>query len=54
MLDTFAVAAYVDPTSSGIILQLLLGGSAAYLVIVRFLGSKLRRLFRRGPREPQQ
>jgi hypothetical protein len=44
----FAVVAYVDPTSGGILLQALLGGSAAYLLITRFLGRRLRQLFRRG------
>ncbi len=51
LLDMTAhVAAYVDPTSGGILLQLLLGGSAAYLVVVRLLGRRLRALFRRESR----
>jgi hypothetical protein len=45
------VVAYVDPTSGGILLQLLLGGSAAYLLVARFLGQRIRRLFRQKPRE---
>jgi hypothetical protein len=49
MLDpsAVAVAAYVDPTSGGILLQILLGGSAAYLLVVRLLGRRLRAFFRR-------
>lgn len=45
------VLAYVDPTSGGILLQLLLGGSAAYLLVARLLGQRIRRIFRRKPSE---
>ena len=52
-LNDLAVAAYVDPTSGGILLQLLLGGSAAYLLVVRFFGRRIRQLFRRKARDEQ-
>jgi hypothetical protein len=50
-LNDLAVVAYVDPTSGGILLQLLLGGSAAYLLVVRFFGRRIRQLFRRKARD---
>ena len=53
--EAIAFVAYIDPTSGGILLQLLLGGSAAYLVVIRFFGKRLRALFRRGSaRDPEK
>ncbi len=42
---------YVDPTSGGILLQLLLGGSIGFLVALRLLGGRIRQAvrFRRRP-----
>jgi hypothetical protein len=40
--------AYVDPGTGGLVLQLLLGGVAGALVIVKLYWEKLTGLFRRG------
>lgn len=45
--------AYVDPTSGGFLLQLLLGGSAILFIVRSFFGDLLRRIFRRGRREDE-
>ncbi len=43
---------YVDPTSGGLLLQLLLGGSAAFLVVVRLLKtSMVNAILRRGRKD---
>ena len=51
LLELARYVAYVDPTSGGILVQLLLGGSALYLVVVKFLGAGIRRVFRRKPQD---
>ena len=45
--------AYVDPTGGGILLQLLLGGSAVLFIVRRFLGETIRRIVRRGRPEDE-
>jgi hypothetical protein len=43
---------YVDPTSGGLLLQLLLGGSAAFLVAVRLVKTSIvTSIFRRGRKD---
>lgn len=42
---------YVDPTSGGLLLQLLLGGSAGFLVVLRLIRSSI---FRRGRKDETQ
>lgn len=46
--------AYVDPTGSGFLLQLLLGGSALTLIARQFLADGVARLLRRGKPEPNE
>lgn len=41
--------AYVDPTSGGLLIQLLLGGLAGLGVIVRLYWGKIQNIFRRKP-----
>ena len=48
-VDAVSVLAYVDPTTGGILIQMLLGGSGL-VILVRLLRSKVRALFRRQPR----
>lgn len=46
------VLLYVDPTSGGLLLQLLLGGSAAFLVVARLVKTSIvTSLFRRGRKD---
>ena len=45
-------AAYTDPGTAGILLQLLLGGTAGGLVIIKLYWHKLKSLFRREKPEP--
>jgi hypothetical protein len=45
-----AVVAYVDPTTGGILLQLLVGGSAAYLIVLRLFRRRITSMFRRRPK----
>jgi len=39
------ILAYIDPSAGGMLMQLLLGGTAGLLVIVRLFWSRIRRLF---------
>jgi hypothetical protein len=41
--------AYVDPTSGGLLIQLLLGGLAGLGVIARLYWGKIQNIFRRKP-----
>jgi len=43
-LDAFA---YIDPTSGGLLIQLLLGGLAGLGVIARLYWGKIQKVFRR-------
>jgi hypothetical protein len=53
--EAIAYLAYIDPTSGGVLLQLLLGGSAAYLLVLRFFGKRIgAHLRRRSPRDPEK
>ena len=45
------VIAYIDPSAGGMLMQLLLGGTAGILVIGRLFWSRIRRLFGR-PEHP--
>lgn len=47
-LEALSVVAYVDPTTGGILIQMLLGGSGL-MILVRLLGGRVRALFRRQP-----
>ncbi len=47
-----SAAAYTDPGTAGILLQLLLGGTAGGLVIIKLYWHKLKSLFRREKPEP--
>ena len=41
------VFAYIDPSAGGMLMQLLLGGTAGVLVIARLFWHRIRRLFGR-------
>jgi hypothetical protein len=41
------IFAYIDPSAGGMLMQLLLGGTAGVLVIGRLLWSRIRRLLGR-------
>jgi hypothetical protein len=41
------ILAYIDPSAGGMLMQLLLGGTAGLLVIGRLLRSRMRRLLGR-------
>ena len=45
-----AVFAYIDPSAGGMLMQLLLGGTAGVLVIGRLFWSRIRGLFGRTDR----
>lgn len=46
------VLLYVDPTSGGLLLQLLLGGSAAFMVAMRLLKTSIvTSILRRGRKD---
>jgi hypothetical protein len=45
------IIAYIDPSAGGMLMQLLLGGTAGILVIGRLFWSRIRRLFGR-PEHP--
>ena len=47
------IFAYIDPSAGGMLMQLLLGGTAGVLVIGRLLWSRIRRLLGR-PDPPDQ
>lgn len=47
-LEAVSVIAYVDPTTGGILIQMLLGGSGV-MILVRLLRGRVRALFRRQP-----
>lgn len=48
-----AVFAYIDPSAGGMLMQLLLGGTAGVLVIGRLFWSRIRGLFgRTDPPDP--
>jgi hypothetical protein len=42
------ILAYIDPSAGGMLMQLVLGGTAGLLVIVRLFWSRIRRLFGGG------
>jgi F0F1-type ATP synthase assembly protein I len=46
--DAFA---YVDPTSGGLLIQLLLGGVAGVAAIARLYWGKIHTVFRRKPKK---
>src|SRR5437667_271338 len=48
-VDAVSIVAYVDPTTGGILIQMLLGGSGV-MILVRLLRGRVRALFRRQPR----
>ena len=53
-----AIFAYIDPSAGGMLMQLLLGGTAGLLVIGRLFWSRIRGLFGRTdppdrPHSPQ-
>jgi hypothetical protein len=55
---TVVVFAYIDPSTGGMLMQLLLGGTAGVLVIGRLFWSRIRGLFGRTdppdrPHSPQ-
>jgi hypothetical protein len=52
---TVVVFAYIDPSTGGMLMQLLLGGTAGVLVIGRLFWSRIRGLFGRTdpPDRPQ-
>jgi hypothetical protein len=41
------VIAYIDPSAGGMLMQLLLGGTAGLLVVGRLFWSRIRRVFGR-------
>jgi hypothetical protein len=47
---TFAIFAYLDPGSGSVLLQAILGGTAALAVTFRLWWGRLTRIFRRGDR----
>jgi hypothetical protein len=47
------IFAYIDPTASGTLLQVLLGGTAAFYVIRQFIWSRITGLWRRPKKESQ-
>lgn len=55
-MDIFGVLftfAYLDPTASGTLLQVLLGGTAALALIRQFLWARIRGIFRRPNQGPE-
>lgn len=54
MFGTLLTIAYLDPTASGTLLQVLLGGTAALALIRQFLWARIRAIFRRPDQEPKQ
>ena len=53
---TFSFFAYIDPTAGGMLLQLLLGGQAALMLVIQVFWRRILRLFglRRGEPAPPQ
>lgn len=49
---TAPALAYIDPVTTSIVLQAVLGGFAAFLVAVRRVREKVFGIFRRKPAEP--
>jgi hypothetical protein len=47
-MDVLSVVAYVDPTTGGLLMQMLLGGSGV-MILLRLLRGRVRTLFRRQP-----
>jgi hypothetical protein len=47
------IFAYIDPTSGSLLAQIVLGGAAGVMVVIRLLGARVRpvltRWFRRKP-----
>lgn len=49
---TAPALAYIDPVTTSIVLQAVVGGAAAFLVAVRRAREKVFGIFRRKPAEP--
>lgn len=54
LLMDVSVVGYIDPTASGTLLQVLLGGTAALVLVRQFVWSRITGLWKRAKREPQR
>jgi len=54
MIPFDPVLAYIDPTASGTLLQVLLGGTAAFVVIRQLIWDRISGIWRRPKKEPQR